>query len=172
MVLGHFKEIKVHIHNLSVKVRKGKMTFYKSECPAYNVRWPLEGTFQLDIIQEVHRKVFAHWMGHPNHVLYIVIWEDLVTDPSPWVKSFLPTEPRLSVLAIIECSQRQRPGQNQAAIKPSDPSYPILQDRMNKTSFPPSLSSHLLAGTGSYHRRRSHDGILGPRCRPSPPQRS
>jgi hypothetical protein len=55
-VLGHFKEIKVHRHNLSVKIRKGKMeTFYKSEWPIYDAVWTPEGTFQLDIILEVHR---------------------------------------------------------------------------------------------------------------------
>lgn len=27
-----------------------------------------EGSFQLDIIQEVHRKIFAHQMGHPDQV--------------------------------------------------------------------------------------------------------
>lgn len=41
LVLGHFKEIKVHRHNLSVKVRKGKMeTFSKSEWPTYNIGCP------------------------------------------------------------------------------------------------------------------------------------
>lgn len=61
LVLGHFKEIKVHGHNLSVNVKKGKIgTFHKSEWPAYNVGWSPDGTFQLNIIQEVHRKVFLH----------------------------------------------------------------------------------------------------------------
>lgn len=43
LFLGHFKEVKLLEHSLSVKVGKERLyTFYKSEWHAYNVGWPLQ----------------------------------------------------------------------------------------------------------------------------------
>ncbi|XP_060246495.1 LOW QUALITY PROTEIN: uncharacterized protein LOC132655965 [Meriones unguiculatus] len=92
LTLQHFKEVRDIAHNLSVEVRKGKWDiFCSSEWRTFDVGWPRDGTFNLDIILQVKAKVMnpgPH--GHPDQVPYIITWESLSRTPPPWVKPFLP----------------------------------------------------------------------------------
>ncbi|XP_055463850.1 uncharacterized protein LOC129677215 [Psammomys obesus] len=96
LTLQHFKEVRDIAHNLSVEVRKGKWdTFCSSEWPTFNVGWPRDGTFNLEVILQVKAKVMDSGPhGHPDQVPYIITWESLVKDPPSWVKPFLPPCPK------------------------------------------------------------------------------
>lgn len=51
VALAHFKEVRARALNLSVDVRKGKMTTYcSSEWAAFEVGWPPERTFHLPTV--------------------------------------------------------------------------------------------------------------------------
>jgi hypothetical protein len=50
------------------------------------VGWLRDGTLNLPIIYAVKRIVFQNPGGHPDQVPYILVWQDLVQNPPPWVK--------------------------------------------------------------------------------------
>lgn len=84
-----------------------------------DVGWPRQGTFNLSLISQVERKVFASSPhGHPDQVPYIAMWRLLTTEPPPWVKPFLfPSAPRRQ--------QRSRnPGAEEA--RSADPSHSLF----------------------------------------------
>ncbi|CAD7678001.1 unnamed protein product [Nyctereutes procyonoides] len=59
LTLDHWKEVAGRAHNLSVEVRRRRwVTFCSSEWPAFNVGWPRNGTFNIDIILQVKALVF------------------------------------------------------------------------------------------------------------------
>uniref|UniRef100_A0A8C6CPV9 Gag polyprotein n=1 Tax=Moschus moschiferus TaxID=68415 RepID=A0A8C6CPV9_MOSMO len=100
LTLQHWRDVQTIAHNQSVDVRRKKWTtFCSSEWPSFNVGWPQEGTFNLDIISQVKARVMdpgPH--GHPDQVAYIVTWETLACNPPPWVKPFAtPQVPPLSI---------------------------------------------------------------------------
>lgn len=91
LVLSHFGEVKSRAHDLSVSVKKIKFfVFCRNEWPTFEVGWPREGTFDLDIIRAVERVVFQPRSGHPDQIPYIVVWRNLVENPPPWIKAFFP----------------------------------------------------------------------------------
>lgn len=54
LITDHFKEVKMHAHDLSVEVKKNKLiTFCSAEWPTLNVGWPSEGTFDLETVHRV-----------------------------------------------------------------------------------------------------------------------
>ena len=54
LITDHFKEVKMHAHDLSVEVKKNKLiTFCSAEWPTFNVGWPSEGTFDLETVHRV-----------------------------------------------------------------------------------------------------------------------
>lgn len=89
--LEHWKEIQEYAHNQSAEVHKKKwVAFCASEWPTFDVGWPRDGTFSLDIIRQVKEKVMDSGPhGHPDQVDYIITWEALVQKPPAWVKPFL-----------------------------------------------------------------------------------
>lgn len=88
LILTNFKEVRAHY--LSVDVKKGKMsTYYSSEWLAFDVGCPPETTFRLPTMLAVEDKVFQKAGRHPDQVPYIIVWKDLVTNPPPWIKTFL-----------------------------------------------------------------------------------
>ncbi|CAD7676924.1 unnamed protein product [Nyctereutes procyonoides] len=91
LTLGHWKEVAGRAHNLSVEVRRRRwVTFCSSEWPAFNVGWPRNGTFNIDIILQVKALVFQPGHnGHLDQVPYIIVWEDLAKNPPPWIKCFI-----------------------------------------------------------------------------------
>ncbi|XP_054951549.1 chromobox protein homolog 5 isoform X2 [Pan paniscus] len=112
LTLAHFPDVRARAHNLSVEIRKGRWkTFCFSEWPTLGVGWPQDGTFDLSIILQVKTKVTDPGpRGHPDQVAYILTWEDLVRDPPPWVKPFLPSaSPSQSTLLAVETPRNQTP---------------------------------------------------------------
>jgi hypothetical protein len=83
IVLAHLKEVRARACNLSVDVKKGKMTIYcSSEWPTFDFGWPLEGTFHLPTVLVVEDKIFQKAQGHPDQVPYIEVRKDLTIKPS------------------------------------------------------------------------------------------
>ena len=85
LTLEHWGDVQRIASNQSVDVKKRRwVTFCSAEWPTFNVGWPQDGTFNLDIILQVKSKVFSPGPhGHPDQVPYIVIWEALAYDPPP-----------------------------------------------------------------------------------------
>nr|P0DP83.1 RecName: Full=Glyco-Gag protein; AltName: Full=Gross cell surface antigen; AltName: Full=glycosylated Pr80 gag; Short=gPr80 Gag; Short=gag-gPr80 [Feline sarcoma virus (STRAIN HARDY-ZUCKERMAN 4)] len=92
LTLDHWSEVRARAHNQGVEVRKKKwVTLCEAEWVMMNVGWPREGTFSLDNISQVEKKIFAPGpYGHPDQVPYITTWRSLATDPPSWVRPFLP----------------------------------------------------------------------------------
>ncbi|XP_038176240.1 LOW QUALITY PROTEIN: uncharacterized protein LOC119808022 [Arvicola amphibius] len=97
LTLQHWRDVQDFANNQSVEVRKRRwVTFCSSEWPTFNVGWPRDGTFDLNIISQVKSKMMdpgPH--GHPDQVAYIVTWEAMAYDPPPWAKPFVPPKPLL-----------------------------------------------------------------------------
>ncbi|XP_055474439.1 uncharacterized protein LOC129685089 [Psammomys obesus] len=95
LTLQHWKDTRDIAHNHSVEIRKRKWdTFCSSEWPTFNVGWPGDGTFNLDIILQVKAKVMDSGLhGHPDQIPYIVTWEALAREPPSWVKPFVTPSP-------------------------------------------------------------------------------
>uniref|UniRef100_A0A8C8W2Y5 CCHC-type domain-containing protein n=1 Tax=Peromyscus maniculatus bairdii TaxID=230844 RepID=A0A8C8W2Y5_PERMB len=95
LTTDHWSDVKGRGSDEGVVIKKNKwMTLCKAEWVMMDVGWPREGSFNLSLISQVERKVFApspH--GNPDQVPYITIWRSLVEKPFPWVKPFLPQPP-------------------------------------------------------------------------------
>lgn len=91
LTLSHWTEVRARAHNFSVKIKKGKwQTLCASEWPTFQIGWPPEGSFLLDKIKLLKSKIFnidPH--GHPDQVPYVLVWEDLILSPPPWVRPFV-----------------------------------------------------------------------------------
>ncbi|XP_027240241.1 uncharacterized protein LOC107976979, partial [Cricetulus griseus] len=75
--------------------QKKCQTLCNSECPTFNVGWPRDGSFNLEIILQIKEMVFnSRPHGHPDQIPYIITWEDLARNPPPWAA--LSLSPRLS----------------------------------------------------------------------------
>ncbi|CAD7687983.1 unnamed protein product [Nyctereutes procyonoides] len=70
LTLDHWKEVAGRAHNVLVEVRRRRwVTFCSSEWPAFNVGWPRNGTFNIDIILQVKALVFQSGPnGHLDQV--------------------------------------------------------------------------------------------------------
>ncbi|KAK1327392.1 LOW QUALITY PROTEIN: hypothetical protein QTO34_014196 [Cnephaeus nilssonii] len=91
LTLDHWTEVKGRGRDLSVEIKKGPWrTFCSSEWPTFNIGWPTEGTFDLSVIFAVKDIVFQKEPGaHPDQQPYIVVWQDLVQNPPPWVRPWV-----------------------------------------------------------------------------------
>lgn len=102
LTLQHWKDVQEVANNQSAEIKKKKwVTFCSTEWPTFNVGWPQGGTFDLNIIFQVKAKVMdpgPH--GHPDQVPYIVTWQNLASDPPPWVKPFLILKTSLSASSL------------------------------------------------------------------------
>lgn len=129
LLVANFKDVKARGHNLSVELKKGKLvTFCRSEWPSFGVGWPSEGTFCLSIITKVKTKIFLPGQsGHPDQIPYILVWQDLVENPPPWVTPFIPEPYKV----LVTRPTRQR--------TPSAPSAPVLPDSQDPLTLEPTL---------------------------------
>ncbi|XP_077844398.1 uncharacterized protein LOC144338487 [Macaca mulatta] len=129
LLVTNFKDVKARGRNLSVELKKGKLvTFCRSEWPSFGVGWPSEGTFCLSIITKVKTKIFLPGQsGHPDQIPYILVWQNLVEDPPPWITPFI-LEP-CKVLVMRPTRQRT----------PSAPSAPVLPDSQDPLTLEPTL---------------------------------
>ncbi|XP_073664337.1 uncharacterized protein [Tursiops truncatus] len=91
LLLANFGDVKSRGHNFSLDIWRRKLiTFCRSEWPTFGVGWPTEGTFCLPIILKVKSRVFLPGKeGHPDQIPYILVWQDLVENPPPWMTPFL-----------------------------------------------------------------------------------
>uniref|UniRef100_A0A8C3XDW3 Gag polyprotein n=1 Tax=Catagonus wagneri TaxID=51154 RepID=A0A8C3XDW3_9CETA len=94
LTLQHWKDVRNTASNQSVDIRKKKwIALCSSEWPTFDVGWPQEGAFNLNIILQVKAKIINPGpRDHSDQVAYIVTWEALVNDPPPWVKPFITSE--------------------------------------------------------------------------------
>uniref|UniRef100_A0A8C3VUX5 Gag polyprotein n=1 Tax=Catagonus wagneri TaxID=51154 RepID=A0A8C3VUX5_9CETA len=94
LTLQHWKYVRNTASNQSVDVRKKKwIALCSTEWPTFDVGWPQEGAFNLNIILQVKAKIINPGpRDHSDQVAYIVTWEALVNDPPPWVKPFITPE--------------------------------------------------------------------------------
>ena len=129
LLVTNFKDVKARGRNLSVELKKGKLvTFCRSEWPSFGVGWPSEGTFCLSIITKVKTKIFLPGQsGHPDQIPYILVWQNLVEDPPPWITPFI-LEP---CKVLVTRPTRQR--------TPSAPSAPVLPDSQDPLTLEPTL---------------------------------
>uniref|UniRef100_A0A8C6CK95 Gag protein n=1 Tax=Moschus moschiferus TaxID=68415 RepID=A0A8C6CK95_MOSMO len=123
LLLNHFPEIHAMACNYGgVEVKKGKFsTLCSAEWPTFNVGWPPQGTFSLDVIKK----------GHPDQYPYILIWQTLAEKPPSWLKPFVPEKledpPR--VLAVSRASHQPTAHPTARQKTPGDPSKkPVLQE--------------------------------------------
>ncbi|XP_075815228.1 uncharacterized protein LOC142842292 [Microtus pennsylvanicus] len=101
LTLQHWRDVQATAKSQSVDVRKKRwVTLCTSEWPTFDVGWPRDGTFDLNVISQVKARVMGpspH--GHPDQTAYIVTWEALAYDPPPWVKPFVPQKHLFSASA-------------------------------------------------------------------------
>lgn len=112
----------------------------------YNVGWPRDGTFNLDIISHVKTWVFdIELHGHLDQVAYIVTWESLACDPPSWVKPFVISDKPQPPLTPTAPKAPLPPGSQ--PLTPLPPSsapttsslYPALLKEKPKPATPPIL---------------------------------
>ncbi|XP_077852769.1 uncharacterized protein LOC144339824 [Macaca mulatta] len=129
LLVTNFKDVKARGRNLSVELKKGKLvTFCRSEWPSFGVGWPSEGTFCLSIITKVKTKIFLPGQsGHPDQIPYILVWQDLVENPPPWITPFI-LEP---CKGLVTRPTRQK--------TPSAPSAPVLPDSQDPLTLEPTF---------------------------------
>lgn len=120
--------------------------FCSSEWASFNVGWPRDGTFNLDIISQVKTWVFdIELHGHPDQVAYIVTWESLAYDPPSWVKPFVISDKPQPPLTPTAPKASLPPGSQ--PLTPLPPSsapttsslYPALLKEKPKPATPPIL---------------------------------
>ncbi|XP_053437027.1 uncharacterized protein LOC128578411 [Nycticebus coucang] len=112
LTLDHWTEVKRRGRDLSVEVKKGPwQTFCSLEWPTFNVGWPSGGTFDLSLIFAIKEIVFQRGPGaHPDQQPYIIVWQDLVQNPPPWVRPWTATSRPPSnpwVLAVQSSGSRK-----------------------------------------------------------------
>ena len=75
LMTDHFSDFKSRARNLSELMKKNKlMIFCSTEWPAFDVRWPREGSFSLPVIQAIREKVLTPGpSGHPDQTPYILV---------------------------------------------------------------------------------------------------
>uniref|UniRef100_A0A8I5NCX5 CCHC-type domain-containing protein n=1 Tax=Papio anubis TaxID=9555 RepID=A0A8I5NCX5_PAPAN len=129
LLVTNFKDVKARGRNLSVELKKGKLvTFCHLEWPSFGVGWPSKGTFCLSIITKVKTKIFLPGQsGHPDQIPYILVWQNLVEDPPPWITPFI-LEP-----CKVLVTRPTRQG------TPSAPSAPVLPDSQDPLTLEPTL---------------------------------
>ncbi|CAD7680316.1 unnamed protein product [Nyctereutes procyonoides] len=92
LMFSHFSDVRERARILSIDIRRERFQIYCiSEWPTFDVGWPQEGTLHLPIILQVKAVIFRDKPdGHSDQVPYILIWQDMIENPPPWLKPFLP----------------------------------------------------------------------------------
>ncbi|XP_040330612.1 uncharacterized protein LOC121030362 [Herpailurus yagouaroundi] len=129
LLLTNFKDVRARGHSLRLDNPKRKLIAYCcSEWPTFGVNWPTEGTFCLPVVLKVKSKIFLPGKeGHSDQIPYILVWQDLVENPPPWMASFLTTGP----CKILAAKPTNPP-------KPQTPNAPpVLPDSQDSLSLDP-----------------------------------
>ena len=86
LVLNHFKEFKQRAQGYGEPVHPGRLHVLASlewHCGASE--WPSVGSFNMAITEAVQRYIFGP-PTHPDQIVYIQIWIDLIFDSPPWLR--------------------------------------------------------------------------------------
>lgn len=125
LTLKHWAEVRSRVRNISAEVKKHKWkTLCASEWPSFEVGWLANGSFSLTPILLVKQRVFRTGPGsHSDQIPYILVWEDLVSNPPHWV------HPWLSVLVVQDQAKKN--------VLPDIEADPLLLDL--PPPYPPTL---------------------------------
>ena len=66
-----------------------------------------EGTFDLRTVWRV-REIIRPRNGHPDQVPYVLVWEDLIVSPTPWIQPFLPPQ-AAAAMEILVAEEKKNP---------------------------------------------------------------
>ena len=120
LITDHFKEVRARAHSLSVEIKKSWMViFCSAELPSFNIGWPPEGTLDLRTVWRVREIILRPRSGHPDQVPYILVWEDLIVSPTPWIQPVLPPQ-AAAATEILLAEEKKKP--------PAAPSAPVLEE--------------------------------------------
>ena len=128
LTLNHWTDVKTRAHNLSLEVRKRPWkTFCSSEWPNFGVGWPSGGTFNLSVISAVKRIIFQDTEGHPDQVPCILVWQNVVQNPPPWME---PWTSGIETVTVAVAAKPKVPPSDPPAPAPSAPPriYPEIDD--------------------------------------------
>ena len=90
-----------------------------SEWPTFDVGWPQEGTFHLPIILQVKTVIFRDKPdGHSDQVPYILIWQDMIENPPPWLKPFLPPKAGPTEILALQKAKKEIDSMPEAPLRP------------------------------------------------------
>ncbi|XP_047568830.1 leucine-rich repeat extensin-like protein 3 [Lutra lutra] len=131
LLLANFRDVRARGNDLSLDIRRSRLiTFCRSKWPTYGVEWPSEGTFCLPIILKIKAQVLLPGKeGHPDQAPYILVWQDLVENPPPWLAHFLSSG-SCKILAA-------RPTEPPRLRNLSAPPPPVLPDSQDLFSLDP-----------------------------------
>ncbi|XP_053446573.1 uncharacterized protein LOC128585524, partial [Nycticebus coucang] len=176
LTLDHWTEVKRRGRDLSVEVKKGPwQTFCSSEWPNFNVGWPSGGTFDLSLIFAIKEIVFQRGLGaHPDQQPYIIVWQDLVQNPPPWVQPWTATSRPPSnpwVLAVQSSSSRKGGDSSDSPKKIYPKIYPEIQADHLLLDPPPPPPPYppALAPVGGQRGPASPDPAIAPSAPPGEP---
>ena len=135
LITDHFKKVRMRAHDLSGNQKNKLISFCSAEWPTFSVGWPSEGTFDLETVHRVRDIIFRPRIRHPDQVPYIIVWENVVLCPTPWVKPFLPQQ-GFSINQVL-VTRTGKSLNNPKEPEPMVPLYPILQGGAEEELFPP-----------------------------------
>ena len=102
--------------------------FCSAEWPSFNVGWPPKGTFDLKTVRRVREIILRPQSRHPDQVPYILVWEDLIVSPTPWIQPFCPPQAAAATRFLVAEEKKQPP-----ATPPAPPS-PCFTGRFDSPS--------------------------------------
>lgn len=84
LFLSYLKDVKTRGQNLSVIIRKDKLTTFLQVRMASHQHWLPPpgggGTFDLGMVQGIKKVIFKPKLGHSDQIPYVVVWQDLLED--------------------------------------------------------------------------------------------
>ena len=83
--------------------------FCSAEWSSFNVGWPPEGTFDVSTVRRVWEIIFRPQSGHPDQVPYILVWEDLIVSPTPWIQPFSPPQAAAATEVLVAEEKKKPP---------------------------------------------------------------
>ena len=135
LTLNYWTDVKSRARSLSVEVKKGPwQTFCSSEWPTFGVSWPQDRSCHLPIIYAVKCLVFQTPGGYPDQVPYILVWQDLVRNPPPWVRPWISRTPSVTVAVTMS---KPKPNQQLTSPSASPRIYPKINDYLWTEPQPP-----------------------------------
>nr|XP_012997476.1 uncharacterized protein LOC106025342 [Cavia porcellus] len=133
LVLDHFKEFKRRSEGYGERVHKARLTtFVTQEWPLGTQGvWPPSGSFNMEIAQAARQYVFGS-PAHPDQIVYIQIWIDIICDAPSWIK---PSQDR--VFAALKPKVKPKKLPSDPTTPPVLPSEEDPLDPLEALSLPP-----------------------------------